>query len=75
MWQVDNDRYQLWRLERQLAPKRIDGLLDSVTVADRPERPAFAAAAAERLAAAIRRLAKALYTPLPAATIVRRAFK
>lgn len=32
MWQVDNDRYQLWRLEQQLAPKRIDSLLDSAAL-------------------------------------------
>lgn len=39
MWQVDNDRYQLWRLEHELAPKKIDRLLDHVTVTDRPEAP------------------------------------
>jgi hypothetical protein len=73
MWQMDNDRYALWRLEQDLLPKGIDRLIDSVTVADRAEQPVHALPVARRLAAAIRRFARALYHPLPAAPIVRRA--
>jgi hypothetical protein len=35
MWQVDNDRYILWRLEHEMGIKRIDRLLNSVTATDR----------------------------------------
>jgi len=38
MWQVDNDRYTVWRLEHELGVRRIDRLLNSVTEADRTER-------------------------------------
>jgi hypothetical protein len=38
MWQVDNDRYQVWRLEHELAPKKVDRLLNSITTADREPR-------------------------------------
>lgn len=72
MWQVDNDRYALWRLEQELAPRKADRLLDSVTVSDRePSVPVLPVA--RRLMAMVERLAKALYRPLPAAPIVRRA--
>jgi hypothetical protein len=73
MWQADNDRYALWRMEQQLLPGRIDRLIDSTTVADRAEQTAPVLPAARRLAAAIRRWASVLYSPVPAATIVRRA--
>jgi hypothetical protein len=73
MLQVDNDRYALWQLEQHLLPKMIDRLIDSVTVADRAEQPVSALPVARRLAAAIRRFAWAIYHPLPAAPIVRRA--
>ena len=73
MWQADNDRYALWRLEQHLLPERIDRLIDSTTVGDRAEQPVPALTAARRLAAAIRRLASALCHPLPTAPIVRRA--
>lgn len=71
MWQVDNDRYTLWRLEQEVAPNRIDRLLDSVTVADRRERIVLPGAG--RIAAAIRRLVKTICVPLPASPRVRRA--
>jgi hypothetical protein len=74
MWQVDNDRYTLWRLEQQLLPDRIDRLIGSVSVADRPE-PLPALPIARRAGAAIRRLAQALYPPLPHTPMVRRASK
>jgi hypothetical protein len=73
MWQADNDRYALWRLERQLLPGWIDRLIDSTTVADRTERTVPVLPAACRLAAAIRRWVSVLCSPVPAATIVRRA--
>jgi hypothetical protein len=72
MWQVDNDRYQLWRLEHELAARKMGRLLDSVTVSDR-EQPIRVLPVARGLAAALRRLAMALYRPLPATPIVRRA--
>ncbi len=71
MWQEDNDRYALWRLEHELAPKKIDRLLDSVTVSDRAER--IAVPMAGRAAAIIQRVAKTICAPLPAALRVRRA--
>jgi hypothetical protein len=37
MWQVDNDRYQIWRLEHELAPRKMDRLLNIVTESDRSE--------------------------------------
>lgn len=63
MWQVDNDRYQLWRLEQDLATRHIDRLLNSVTVADRPPRFGITAAPVAR---AVRALFK-LLCGLPAA--------
>jgi hypothetical protein len=72
MWQVDNDRYALWRLEQELAPRKIDRLLDSVTVSDR-EQPVAVLPVARGLAAALGLLARSLYRPLPATPIVRRA--
>lgn len=35
MWQVDNDRYQLGRLEHELGQKSVERLLNSVTTTDR----------------------------------------
>lgn len=36
MWQMDNDRYALWRLEHELGVRRqVDQLLNRVTVSDR----------------------------------------
>jgi hypothetical protein len=68
MWQVDNDKYCLWRLEHELNVKRMDRLLNSVTCADRQEslrpfaiRPgALAAAIVERLGRLHRQFAAAL---------------
>jgi hypothetical protein len=37
MWQAENDRYTLWRLEQEMGVKPIDRLLNSVTVSDRAE--------------------------------------
>jgi len=73
MWQADNDRYALWRMEQQLLPGRIDRLIDSTMVADRTERTVSVLPAARRLVAAIRRWASVLCSPVPAASIVRRA--
>ena len=63
MWQVDNDRYQIWRLEHELAPKKIDRLLNSVTTADR--EPVFRLTIAP-LRTAVRALVK-LVCALPVA--------
>lgn len=75
MWQADNDRYALWRLEQQLAAKSIDRLIDNVTVADRVEQPVPALPMMRRLTAAVRSVAGALYPPAPAAPMVRRAIE
>lgn len=42
MWQAENDRYTLWRLEHELGVKPIDRLLNSVTTTDRAEAPLLA---------------------------------
>lgn len=73
MWQVDNDRYHLWRLEHELGPKQIDRLLDSVTASDRTEAPNLARLSVVPLAGAVRRLLKSLYSPFFSVAIVRRA--
>ena len=39
MWQAENDRYTLWRLEHELGVKPIDRLLNRVTATDRAEAP------------------------------------
>lgn len=75
MWQADNDRYALWRLEQQLAAKSIDRLIDNVTVADRVEQPVPALPMMRRLMAAVRSVAGVLYPPAPAAPMVRRAIE
>ena len=41
MWQAENDRYTVWRLEHEMGVKPIDRLLTSVTVSDRVEAPSF----------------------------------
>ena len=41
MWQAENDRYTLWRLEHEMGVKPIDRLLNSVTVSDRVEAPSL----------------------------------
>ena len=71
MWQADNDRYALLQLEQQLLPKRIDRLINSVTTADRT--PMHTLPAVRRLTAAFRRWVSAIYSPVPASPLVRRA--
>jgi len=64
MWQVDNDRYALWRLEHEMLPTKIERLIDSAIVADREPAP-NALQLARRLATTIRlRLASALHLQL-----------
>ena len=75
MWQVDNDKYCLWRLEHELNVKRMDRLLNSVTCTDRHEpvrlfriRPAaLVAAMVERLGRLQRQVAAAIWRLSPAA--------
>ena len=69
MWQVDNDRYTLWRLDHEFGLKRIDRLLDSVTASDRIESPTLSLP----LAGLFRRVFQLLYSWIAAAPIVQRA--
>jgi hypothetical protein len=69
MWQVDNDRYTLWRLDHELGRKRIDRLLDSVTVTDRIESPTLVLPPASLF----RRFFQRLYSWVAVAPIVQRA--
>lgn len=56
MWQMDNDRYALWRLEHEVGVKRIDRLLNSVTATDRMEAPSLARLDLKPVAAGLGRL-------------------
>jgi len=71
MWQVDNDRYHLWRLEHELGLKQVDRLLESVTMADRLESLSPAPMLA-RLGRALWRAVKGLCSLLPVAFMSRR---
>lgn len=73
MWQVDNDRYHLWRLEHELGVKQIDRLLDSVTATDRTEPPSLPRVNVAPLAGLMHRLFKPLYSLLASTHTVRRA--
>ncbi len=76
MWQVDSDAYQLWRLQHELGVKRIDRLLNSVTIADLgPPPPASASQIVALLAAVSRRLIRRSYPTHPAAAIVPHSSK
>ena len=73
MWQVDNDRHCPWRLEHEFGLKRIDRLLDSVTVSDRPERIRLALPNFAQFGGWLRRLCSRHLWPLSSRPIVRRA--
>lgn len=71
MWQVDNDRYHLWRLEHELGVKQVDRLLNSITAADRLESPSVAPIFA-RFGRTLWGFAKRLCFLLPVAFMSRR---
>jgi len=73
MWQVDNDRYILWRLEHEMGVKRIDGLLNSVTATDRAEAPSLARLNLKPLAGVVGRFFRLLCSRTAMGPIVPRA--
>lgn len=72
MWQVDNDRYQLWRLEYELGPKPIDRLLDSATASDRTEAENLLRRVAKALASVTHRFFGLFRAPSISAHVARR---
>ena len=74
MWQVDNDRYAVWRLEHELgARQRVDRLLNSVTMSDRTESPSLSRLSHKPVAGLVRRLFGLLYSRVAMDPIVPRA--
>jgi hypothetical protein len=73
MWQVDNDRYALWRLEHELGIKPIDRLLNSVTATDRTEGPSLDRVNPKPLAATLARFLRQLCARTALRLIVPRA--
>lgn len=72
MWQAENDRYTVWRLEHEMSVKPIDRLLNSVTVADRSEA-LLAGPDLKPMAAALGRLFRRLCSATAMRPIVPRA--
>ena len=72
MWQAENDRYTLWRLEHEMGVKRIDRLLNSVTVTDRAEAPLLAGLDLRPVAAGLRRFLRQLCSRTAPGLIVPR---
>lgn len=73
MWEMDNDRCQLRRLEHELGVWRVDRLLNSVTTTDRIvglQLPGLSFEAVVQVAA---RWRKWLYSLVAAPSMVRRA--
>jgi hypothetical protein len=73
MWQAENDRYTLWRLEHEMGAKPIDRLLNSVTATDRPEAPLFAGLDLKPVAAGLGRFFRRLCSRVALGPIVPRA--
>ena len=73
MWQADNDRYTLWRLEHELGVKPIDRLLNSVTTTDRAEAPLLAGLDLKSVAAGLGHFLRQLCSRTALGPIVRRA--
>ena len=72
MWQVDNDRYALWRLEHELGAQPISRLLESVTATDR-EAPLLARVDLKPVTAGLGRLFRLLCSRTAIGPIVPRA--
>jgi hypothetical protein len=72
MWQVDNDRYAVWRLEHELGVKPIDRLLGSVTATDR-EAPLLTRLDPKPVAAGLGRFFRLLCSRTAMGPIVPRA--
>jgi hypothetical protein len=76
MWQVDNDRYAVWRLEHEVgARQRVDRLLNSVTLSDRAESPTLFRLSHQAVAGLGRRLFGLLYSRAALRPIVPRALE
>ena len=73
MWQAENDRYTLWRLELELGVKPIDRLLNSVTASDRAEAPLLGGLDLKSVAAGLGRLFRQLCSRTALGPIVPRA--
>jgi hypothetical protein len=73
MWQVDNDRYTLWRLEHEVGVKRIDRLLNSVTETDRTGGPLLGRLDPKPLAGVLDRFLRRLCSRTAMGPIVPRA--
>jgi hypothetical protein len=73
MWQAENDRYTLWRLEHEMGVKLIDRLLNSVTASDRAEVPRLAGLDLKPMAAGLGRFFRRLCSPTAMRPIVPRA--
>lgn len=73
MWQAENDRYTLWRLEHEMGVKPIDRLLTSVTASDRTESPSLDWLNPKPLAAALVRFLRQLCSRTALGPIVPRA--
>jgi len=73
MWQAENDRYTLWRLEHEMGVKRIDRLLNSVTATDRAEAPSLARLNLKPLAGVLGRLFRSLCSRTAMGSMVSRA--
>ena len=73
MWQAENDRYTLWRLEHEMGVKPIDRLLNSVTASDREDAPLLAGPHLKPLDAGLGRFFRQLCSRIALGPIVPRA--
>lgn len=73
MWQAENDRYTLWRLEHEMGVKPIDRLLNSVTASDRAEAPLLAGLDLKPVAAGLRHFFRRFCSRTALGPIVPRA--
>ena len=73
MWQAENDRYTLWRLEHEMGVKHIDRLLNSVTTSDRAEASLLSGLDLKSAAVGLGRLFRQLCSRTAPGPIVPRA--
>ena len=73
MWEMDNDRHQLQRLEHELAVRRADRLLNSVTATDRIVGLRLPGLSFGVVVQAAVRCRKWLYSSIAVPSMVRRA--
>ena len=75
MWQAENDRYTLWRLEHEMGAKPIDRLLTSVAVSDRVEPASLTGPDLKPVAAGIGRSFRRLCSWMAVRPIVPQALE